>query len=95
MLDVSFNGALFSADAPLNVDVGHQCELTGKSAEKVVFSARTARVSYVLGTLVGVEFLGCDESLMNALHRLVDMNLGTPQLLTRDIPALLKAAQSS
>jgi hypothetical protein len=40
---------------------------------------------------IGLEFYSIDQHAKSALRRLIEMNLGTLDLATRTLPALLKA----
>lgn len=91
ILDVSLQGALFAAVAPLGVAVATSCRLEIYHAgQEQVCSAR-AVVAYQRGTLVGLELVEVDEATRRVLQQVVDMHLGVSSLLERNLPQMLDA----
>lgn len=89
LLDVSGAGALVVAPERFSGAPGDRCELVipvVSGAESVRAEARIARRQ---GRLVGLACVALDLSNLVALSRLVELNLGSPRLLERDLPSLL------
>lgn len=89
LLDISLSGGLFSGVLDKPARVGDQCTLG------IFHGARPALalpgvVIHVHGHLIGVEFTVVDDGVFETLRNIIELNLGTPQLLSRDIAALLR-----
>lgn len=90
LIDLSLSGALFRGKADI-VATPADCLLdilhgTGRC----VVRAR-ARIVHVEGDLAGLQFRQLDFGTMQGLMRIVEMNLGSPEMLRRELGALLKA----
>jgi hypothetical protein len=89
LLDISVAGGLFAGDIPIAPQVGEECGLS------VLHGIRPAvgvagTVVHVHEHLVGIEFSAVDGAVAAALRMIIDLNLGTPHLLERDVAALLR-----
>jgi hypothetical protein len=89
LVDISLAGALFAGHAETRSKIGEPCNL------KVFHGARpdvtiAGAVIHAREHLVGIEFSSVDEAVAKALRHMVELNLGMPRLLSRDIAALLR-----
>jgi hypothetical protein len=94
LIDLSMRGALVELDIAATIDLGAPCTLRvlGNEGRQVLeVEALTAYCS--ADGRVGLELVQLAPGVMNALRRLIEMNLGTPKLLERDLCALLKPRQ--
>ena len=90
VLDLSAKGALFAAQELTDELVGKTCELSIMIASPPEFLALRGVVVNQRGDLLGLEFLEVSEAARRGLMLIVEMNLGSPDLVERDIPALLR-----
>lgn len=89
VLDLSANGVLFSTAQEAVDMLGERCEL---SLSIDVCSAAVIFKGIIVSQrrqLLGIEFSDVMGALRKVLEQIVEMNLGVPQLLNRDVPALL------
>jgi len=90
VLDLSANGGLFIAGPETGNLLSKFCELRiaiGSSLESVAFQGVVVSQR---GQLLGIEFIDPADASRMALELIIDMNLGVPQLLDRDVSALLR-----
>ncbi|WP_162888670.1 PilZ domain-containing protein [Dechloromonas sp. HYN0024] len=90
VVDLSASGVLIRAAEELDCRLGEPCELNlliGNLPGQVIF--RGVVVSQ-RRQLLGIEFRNVEVAARLALEKVIEMNLGVPQLLDRDMPALLR-----
>lgn len=91
LIDLSLSGVLFRGRAAIVARTGEGCILDiMQGAGRGVVRA-SARVAYAEGELAGLQFKQLDFGTMQGLMRIAEMNLGTPELMKRELGALLKA----
>jgi len=88
-MDISLAGALFIADATLELQIPQEC------TSKVFFGGKYAYISVgglivrLHDHLIGIEFVDVSKILEQELYRLVDLDLRAAGLRNREVPALL------
>jgi len=91
LIDISEHGVLAGAMGYVGVGVGDQTRLrvlTEKGNQAFEVGAVVAHRSE---QLIGLEINAIDHHAKSTLRRMIEMNLGTPNLATRSLPVLLKA----
>lgn len=91
LIDISEHGALLGPKGNVNIGVGDQTRLrvlTEKGNQAFEVGAVVAHRSE---QLIGLEINAIDHHAKSTLRRMIEMNLGTPNLATRSLPVLLKA----
>jgi hypothetical protein len=95
LIDISEHGVLIMSSAKTRIEIGDQIRLrllTEKGNQAFEVEALVAHRSE---ELVGLEISSIDCHARITLRQLIQMNLGTPELASRTLPALLKANFSS
>ncbi|HSO08002.1 MAG TPA: PilZ domain-containing protein [Pelomicrobium sp.] len=92
LLDVSRSGALVVVPESWPGVVGDRFDLAIPVVAGAEYVRAEARVARSQGRLVGLFCVALDLSNLVALSRLVELNLGSPRLLERDLPSLLTEA---
>ncbi|MFA7268452.1 MAG: PilZ domain-containing protein [Sterolibacterium sp.] len=92
LLDISLKGALLNMSADWPGIIGAKCQLKLDLGEGVAIVMR-ATVAHLEGTKMGLrcDNLGLDSIIH--LRRLVELNAGDPNLLERELPALLHSTR--
>jgi hypothetical protein len=90
VLDLSLKGALvrLSSDQLLKID--SQCVLRVTLSDMDDHINMQARVAHIEGHNVGIICLNIDLDSVTHLRRLVELNIGDPELLERELSALIK-----
>jgi hypothetical protein len=91
VIDLSFKGALLSLPAQAGVVAGLPCLLSVRLAEMEESIAMAVEVAYVKGQHVGLLCRSIDIDSITHLRRLIEVNLGDPTLLERELKALVSA----
>lgn len=91
LLDLSFSGALFRAGARVCAGSQDRCLLEILHGASPAGVRAMARVAYSRDDLIGLQFGQVDFSTINGLMRIAEMNLGTPEMMRRELGALLQA----
>nr|WP_316640177.1 PilZ domain-containing protein [uncultured Roseateles sp.] len=91
VLDLSFKGALLSLPPEAKVPVGAPCLLSVRLNDREESIAMAAEVAYVQGHHVGLLCRSIDIDSITHLRRLIEVNLGEPHLLERELKALISA----
>jgi len=91
VLDLSFKGALLSLPPEAQVPVGVPCLLSVRLNDMEESIAMAAEVAYVQGHHVGLLCRSIDIDSITHLRRLIEINLGEPHLLERELKALISA----
>lgn len=86
--DLSLKGALLMAPAEASLEVGALCQLTIPLAETSSHIAMTAEVAHMQGLHAGLLCRGIDLDSVTHLRRLIELQLGDPALLERDLGEL-------
>jgi hypothetical protein len=92
LLDISLEGALLEMSADWPGVLGAKCKLRLDLGQEAVIIMQ-ATVAHLEGTRMGLrcDNLGLDS--ITHLRRLVELNAGDPNLLERELPALLHSAK--
>jgi hypothetical protein len=92
LLDISLKGALLEMSADWPGVLGAKCKLRLDLGQEAVIIMQ-ATVAHLEGTRMGLrcDNLGLDS--ITHLRRLVELNAGDPNLLERELPALLHSAK--
>jgi PilZ domain len=88
VLDLSFKGALVNLTEPARWPVGTPCELTLRLAQLDVSIGMLAEVAHSEDTLLGLQCRSIDLDSITHLRKLIELNLGDPASLDRELQAL-------
>ena len=92
VLDLSLKGALITAPAQAHLQPAPLCQLTLALAETGNHIAMSAEVAHVEGLHAGLLCRGIDLDSVTHLRRLIELQLGDPALLERDLAELTHPA---
>lgn len=89
LLDLSFKGALVSLPTvPPEWTLGTQCTLTVRLAQLDAGISMAAEIAHVEGSQLGLLCRSIDLDSITHLRKLIELNLGEPALLERELKAL-------
>ena len=91
VLDVSLKGALLLAPPQTSLEPGMLCQLTIPLAETGNHIAMSTEVAHLHGLHAGLLCRGIDLDSVTHLRRLIELQLGDPALLERDLGELTAA----
>jgi hypothetical protein len=91
VLDISLHGALLARDSGWGVEPGQRCTLEIPLDEGGVVIAMEVTAVHAGDARVGLRYDRLDVDSMSHLRRLVELNLGDPALLERDLQSLIAA----
>ncbi|CAN7308131.1 pilus assembly protein PilZ [Acidovorax sp. Leaf76] len=91
VLDLSLKGALLVAPAQAELEAGMLCQLTIPLAETGNHIAMSTEIAHVEGQHAGLLCRGIDLDSVTHLRRLIELQLGDPALLERDLGELTLA----
>lgn len=94
VLDLSLKGALVMAPAQADLEAGMLCQITIPLADTGNHIAMSTEVAHVEGLHTGLLCRGIDLDSVTHLRRLIELQLGNPALLERDLAELTMAAPS-
>jgi hypothetical protein len=94
VLDLSLKGALILAPPAVRLQEGMQCQLTLALTEARNHIAMSMEVAHVEGLHAGLLCRGIDLDSVTHLRRLIELQLGDPALLERDLGELTTAGPS-
>lgn len=90
VVDLSLKGALLRRKSPAQkVEVGSSCTLRVRLGELDAVIRMQGTVAHIDGPYVGLACNNIDLDSATHLRRLVELNLGKPQLLERELAALV------
>lgn len=89
VLDLSLKGALIMAPAQAELQAGMLCQITIPLAETDNHIAMSTEVAHVEGQHSGLLCRGIDLDSVTHLRRLIELQLGDPALLERDLGELV------
>ena len=89
VLDISLKGALIRLPADAALQGGAPCRLHVRLDEVNEQISMIARVTHVDGCNAGLRCVEIDIDSVTHLRRLVELNLGDPLLLERELSALI------
>ena len=90
ILNLSLQGARIKPEYQIDLAAGQECWLHVYLGSHRAFVALDSRVVHLGESAIGIQFNDLSETTEKALHCLVEASPGTPQLLDRDVPALLR-----
>jgi len=90
--DLSLKGALLMVPAQANLEAGVLCQLTIPLADTGNHIAMSAEVAHMEGLHTGLLCRGIDLDSVTHLRRLIELQLGDPALLERDLGELTMAS---
>lgn len=91
VLDLSLKGALIMVPAQAALGQGTLCQLTIPLADTGNHIAMSTEVAHVQGLHTGLLCKGIDLDSVTHLRRLIELQLGDPALLERDLGELMMA----
>ena len=95
VLDLSLKGALVTLPENATVPAGMPCQLTVPLAETGDHISMTAGVAHVDGNHAGLLCRSIDLDSVTHLRRLIELQLGDPALLERDLAELIQVSVNS
>lgn len=93
LLDISLKGALLNMSDHWPGVLGARCQFRLDLGESVSITMNGA-VAHLEGTQMGIRCDNLSLESITYLRRLVELNSGDPGLLERELPALLRQAES-
>ena len=91
LLNISLKGALIETLQPTNPDVGKNCRSTLSLSEGGEDIIMEGKIVHQKGNYIGIECQHIDMDSMINLRRLVELHLGDPSLLERELAAVLNS----
>lgn len=91
VMDLSLKGALIMAPAQAELETGMLCQITIPLADTGNHIAMSTEVAHVEGLHTGLLCRGIDLDSVTHLRRLIELQLGDPALLERDLGELVSA----
>ena len=91
VMDLSLKGALLRVPAQADLEAGMLCQLTIPLAETGNHIAMSTEVAHVEGLYTGLLCRSIDLDSVTHLRRLIELQLGDPALLERDLGELTMA----
>jgi hypothetical protein len=88
LYDLSFNGALMQRTEGWTPEPGAPCRIAILLEHSSDLISMDARVAHVRDDRIGLACLSIDLDSVSRLRRLVELNLGNPALLDRELAAL-------
>lgn len=89
LIDLSLSGALFRGRAAMVVATGERCRLDILHGAGRDVARAKGRIAYAQEDLVGLQFQQLDLDVLQGLTQIVEMNLGTREMMKRELAALL------
>lgn len=88
LLDVSLNGALVSTPDNWQPSIGDECQLHLKLSAEDMIIMEQVTVAHIEKDKIGFKCEIIDIDSITYLRRLVELNLGDPELVHRELAAL-------
>jgi hypothetical protein len=90
LIDISYNGALFEGAGLGQLAPGDECLLTvpGNGGRRPGLELR-GRVAYAARGTIGMQFHPLKWQELGGLMQIIELNLGTPEMLSRKLGRLL------
>lgn len=95
VLDLSLKGALITVPVQAELEPGMLCQITIPLTETGNHIAMSTEVAHVQGLHTGLLCRGIDLDSVTHLRRLIELQLGDPALLERDLGELTTASAAS
>jgi len=94
VIDLSLKGALLRVPAQAQLEAGMPCQLTIPLTEAGSHIAMSAEIAHIEGHHTGLLCRSIDLDSVTHLRRVIELQLGDPSLLERDLGELIAAADS-
>jgi len=91
LIDICLNGALLARPKEWTPSVGSECRVDIRLNEDAVITMAQAFVAHCENDRVGVRSAIMDVESISHLRRLVELNLGDPELVHRELAELGKS----
>ena len=91
LIDISVHGVLVGLKGSAEIRVGDQTRLRVLTEKGNQAFEVEALVAHRSEQGIGLEISSIDHHAKSRLHRMIENNLGTPDLASRTLPVLLKA----
>ena len=91
LLDISLKGVLLNCDHKLEGLVGQELEVIVQFGALDHGLVAKAKCVHQEGHHIGLEFTSLDLDSASQLRRLIEMNLGSSELMDREVDALVRA----
>lgn len=85
LLDISLKGALISSDTLIQLDKGEPCLFELRLNDSEIVMTINAHVVYKLNENLGLKFDNIDLESMIHLRRLVELNVGNPDQIQKEL----------
>lgn len=85
LLDISLKGALVSCDADMNVQKEDNCSFELRLSDSDIMMTISAQVVYKREASLGLKFDNIDLESMIHLRRLVELNVGNPDQIQKEL----------
>ena len=95
VLDLSLKGALITLPENAQVPAGMPCQLDVPLAETEDCISMTAGMAHVDGNRAGLLCRSIDLDSVTHLRRLIELQLGDPALLERDLAELIQSSSAA
>ena len=89
VIDISLKGALIELPAGTSLNTGEICRLDFSLDDMLEHICMQARIAHTQGARAGILCQTIDLDSITHLRRLVELNLGAPELLERELSALV------
>jgi hypothetical protein len=94
ILDLSLHGALLRRPTEFDGSPGDKLNLEFKLGDTDTHIQMEAHVAHVHDDLVGLECEHIDVESMTHLRKILELNLGDPDLMERELPEMLQLYQT-
>jgi len=92
LIDICLNGALLVRPEEWNPAIGSECSIEIKlDGENAIITILKATVVHCEGNRIGIRRDSIDIDSISHLRRLVELNLGDPELVNRELAELGKS----
>ena len=89
LLDISLNGALITRPQDWHPAIGDECELQLKLSDSdIIIDMEQAMIAHIHDDRIGCKCEIIDIDSISHLKRLVELNLGDPELVHRELAML-------
>ena len=92
LLDISLKGALIEQAAPAFLELGNRGVITIYLSDTDIALTFSGEVAHVSGNRAGMKFLHEDIDSMTHLRRLLELNLGSDETITRELSHVIEAS---
>jgi hypothetical protein len=90
LLDISLHGALVQAKNDIPIEMGDSCEVSIHLLESEITMLFEADLAHKHENRFGFKFTGGDTETITHLRRLMELNIGSSEVLDREISLWLE-----